>query len=92
MVLFKWLTKIKSVVNSYFTFQYGSIQIWDDLKSVWDNTIFTFQYGSIQIQLQLFCTVYLPPFTFQYGSIQIGAKQYLQCVKAIYIPIWFYSN
>ena len=71
MVLFKWLTKIKSVVNSYFTFQYGSIQIFTPshyLKlashfyiPIWFYSNSILSAASYEDSL----------FTFQYGSIQI---------------------
>ena len=80
-------------IDSRFTFQYGSIQMVEDVSATNVYASFTFQYGSIQMKCSDDSTYVDSKFTFQYGSIQIEVcSKTLIDTYNIYIPIWFYSN
>ena len=82
----------KAVYTPLFTFQYGSIQIFEfhilHFLSKW----FTFQYGSIQINALEWAHQSRQDLHSNMVLFKLFLLNSLHTHICLYIPIWFYSN
>ena len=62
------------MLQSYFTFQYGSIKSKALTKRADMDLVFTFQYGSIKSANTHLLSAWIYHFTFQYGSIKSSRR------------------